>query len=454
MGGEWKEVPLGQLYDFSSGLSKPRSEFGSGHAFLSFKDVFYNIFVPNKLTELVNSTEKERQLCSIERGDVFLTRTSETMEELGMSCVALRDFEGATFNGFTKRLRPKTDKDIVPEYAGYFFRSPNFRRAVTAMSSLSTRASLNNEMLARLTIASPPADEQARIGHILKAFDDKIDLNRRMNETLEAVARAIFKSWFVDFDPVRAKVEGRQPFGMHAATAGLFPGRLVDSPLGKIPKGWKRCALRELFARDQSCVLTGPFGSHLHASDYRDEGVPLILVRNVIGGRIVDNGVPLVGYDKASELGRYLLKEGDIVFTRVGAVGRSAYVHPRNIGWMISGQTLRVRVPDRTVLHPRYLSQVYLEPSFVDMVEAYALGTTRPSLNTELLLSFEFLLPSSALQQRFADIVAPLDARLQNNVDESRTLADLRDTLLPKLLSGEVRLKDAERMLEGHNGIC
>src|SRR6056297_1411360 len=101
MASEWRTVSLDELYEFSSGLSKPRSAFGSGYPFLSFKDVFYNSSIPEQLTELVNSNDQERTRCSIKRGDVFLTRTSETMDELGMSCVALRDVPNATFNGFT-----------------------------------------------------------------------------------------------------------------------------------------------------------------------------------------------------------------------------------------------------------------------------------------------------------------------------------------------------------------
>src|SRR5262245_52993660 len=169
---------LADVYDFHSGLSKAASEFGAGHPFLTFKDVFYNFFVPAELGDLVRSTEAERVSCDIQRGDVFLTRTSETMDELGMSCVALRDVPFATFNGFTKRLRPRKDSEVVPEYAGYFFRSPQFRRDVTAMSSMSTRASLNNDMLRRLTIALPDAATQTAIGNSLKSLDDKIEQNR------------------------------------------------------------------------------------------------------------------------------------------------------------------------------------------------------------------------------------------------------------------------------------
>ena len=238
MNRDWDVKRLTDIYDIRSGVSKPRSEFGFGFSFLTFKDVLDNYFAPDELSALVNSTDKERANCSVLRGDVFLTRTSETQEDLGMSCVALKDYAGATFNGFTKRLRPKLETTVCPEYAAYYFRGPKFRQQVCAMSSLSTRASLNNGMIERLTISLPPMVTQMAIGGILKRLDDKIELNRRMNETLEAMARAIFKSWFVDFDPVRAKMDGRKPTGMDDATAALFPDSLehVDGQL--VPKGW------------------------------------------------------------------------------------------------------------------------------------------------------------------------------------------------------------------------
>ena len=194
MANDWKSYFLTDLYEIRSGLSKPRSEFGHGYGFLTFKDVLDNYFVPETLGSLVNSTEAERNGCSVRRGDVFLTRTSETQADLGMSAVALKDYPDATFNGFTKRLRPKRDTNIVPEYAAYYLRSPKFRSEVTAMSTLSTRASLNNGMIERLTIVLPPVPIQQAIGRGLKALDDKIELNRRMNRTLERMAAAIFKS--------------------------------------------------------------------------------------------------------------------------------------------------------------------------------------------------------------------------------------------------------------------
>ena len=226
---EWKEYKLDEVYEVSNGLSKKREEFGFGYEFLAFTDVFNNYFVPQTLDNLVNSSEMERVKCSIKRGDVFLTRTSEKLDELGRSCVALKDYPNATFNGFTKRLRPIGNVEILPEYAGYYFRSLKFRNAVTSMSSMTTRASLNNDMISLLTITVPTLEEQENIANILSCLDEKIELNNEMNKTLEEMAQCIFKRWFVDFEFPNEDGEPYKSSG----------GEMVDSELGMIPNGWE-----------------------------------------------------------------------------------------------------------------------------------------------------------------------------------------------------------------------
>jgi len=264
----------------------------------------------------------------------------------------------------------------------YFIFATEHCHMIMLAGAGATRQALTKSMIENFQVPAFSIEEQREIARILGSLDDKIELNRRMNATLEATARALFQSWFVDFDPVRAKAEGRPPEGMDAETAALFPDSFEDSALGEIPRGWRVASLGELFPNDRNCVLTGPFGSHLQAHDYRDEGVPLILVKHVNNGRIIEDDFPLVGEHKLKEMTRYRLQFGDIVFTRVGAVGRSAYIDTRYEGWIISGQTLRVRVSEPNLLSSRYLAQVYLEDTFTQMVENYALGTTRPSLNT------------------------------------------------------------------------
>lgn len=158
---EWRKVKLGDLYEVHNGLSKGRQFFGTGFPFLTFSNVFNNWFLPNELDSLVQTTDKEREACSIKYGDVFITRTSETMNELGMSSVALKDYPDATYNGFTKRLRPFTDK-VLPNYIGYYLRSPKFRGKFMAFSSMTTRASLANDNLLNMEIELPPMDVQKK----------------------------------------------------------------------------------------------------------------------------------------------------------------------------------------------------------------------------------------------------------------------------------------------------
>lgn len=222
---EFIEKKAGELYISSSGLSKSADQFGFGYPFLSYSDIFHNYYVPEELNTLVNSNEKDRKKCSIERGDVFLTRTSETTDELGMSCVALKTIEGATFNGFAKRLRPITD-EIVPEYAAYYFRSAYFRGQCMSMASLITRASLNDGMISRLRIRYPKdRHDQERIGNMLMNYDKCIVNNNKRIKILEQLAENLYKEWFVRF---------------------RFPGHEDVEFEGGIPKEWELKKIEEI----------------------------------------------------------------------------------------------------------------------------------------------------------------------------------------------------------------
>ena len=219
---------MGDLYDVHNGLSKGRKFFGSGYPFLSFKTVFNNYFLPPKLSELVQANEKEQKGYNIKRGDVFVTRTSETPEELGMSSVALKDYPFATYNGFTKRLRPKDMSLVCPEFIGYYLRSPKFRALFYGLaSSMSTRASLVNGDLLGMSVFLPSFETQERIASLLSSLDDKISVNKKICENLEAQAQALFKHWFIDFAPFKN-------------------GKFVESELGMIPEGWRVGTLTEI----------------------------------------------------------------------------------------------------------------------------------------------------------------------------------------------------------------
>ena len=195
----WDCVKLEELYAVHNGLSKGGKYFGSGYPFLTFSTVFNNYFIPEDITDLVQSSEAERANYSIQRGDVFVTRTSETANELGMSCVALRDYPQATYNGFTKRMRPMTDK-VLPEYIGYYMRMPSFRGNFQAFSTMTTRASLRNEDLLSLEIALPDIQTQEKIANILLTYDNLIKNNKKQFKLLEEAAQRLYKEWFTGTD--------------------------------------------------------------------------------------------------------------------------------------------------------------------------------------------------------------------------------------------------------------
>jgi type I restriction enzyme S subunit len=176
---------LKELYSISSGLSKPASQFGYGNPFLSFSIVFNNYHIPSSLIDLVNTSPLEIKRFSIKRGDVFVTRTSEKLDELGKSCVALQDYEKATFNGFCKRLRPIVNESIIlPEYAQYLFRSKQFTNQIIYSCPMSTRASLNEEILNTIVLNIHSLSEQRHIVDIIGSLDDKIENNNKIIEKL------------------------------------------------------------------------------------------------------------------------------------------------------------------------------------------------------------------------------------------------------------------------------
>lgn len=282
MGGtkmsEWKRVKLGELYEVHNGLSKGRQFFGSGYPFLSFSTVFNNWFLPKNLDSLVQSTEKERESCSIKKGDVFITRTSETMDELGMSSVALKDYPNATYNGFTKRLRPITDK-VLPEYIGYYLRSTKFRNKFMAFSSMTTRASLANDDLLSMEVEVPDINIQHRIAEILSRYDSLIENYQRQIKLLEEAAQRLYKEWFVDFH---------------------FPGHENTKIIDGVPEGWEKKPVMEVF--------DFKYGKILPTKDFVKDGL-----------------IPVYGASK--QIGRYTKANCFEPKVLIGSRGNAGFVH-------------------------------------------------------------------------------------------------------------------------------
>ena len=292
---------------------------------------------------------------------------------------------------------------------------------------------LETGALQGVEILLPPLPEQRAIARILGALDDKIELNRRMNETLEAMARAIFKSWFVDFDPVRAKADGRQPVGMDPATAALFPDAFEDSPLGKIPKGWTVRKLGDLASINESSITKG----------YPHEAIEYIDISSVTVGRL--EGTTSYQLSDAPSRAKRLVAHGDTIWSCVRPNRKSyLFIHDPEPNLVVS-TGFAVLTPKG--VPPSYIYAWVTTDAFVEYLSYSADGSAYPAVRADRFGEAEILEPSPAVLTEFEQLVGPMRDRIAHNERESRTLAAIRDALLPKLLSGEIRVPDAEELV-------
>ena len=283
--------------------------------------------------------------------------------------------------------------------------------------------------------------EQRAIAHILGTLDDKIELNRRMNETLEAMARALFKAWFVDFEPVRAKMEGRWKRGeslpgLPAHLYDLFPDRLVDSELGEIPLGWEVKKLADL--------CTTQYGYTARAVD-EPVGPKFLRVTDINKRNWIEWGdVPHCQIQPDTKR-VYALRVGDLVVARMADPGKSAIIEEEVDAVFAS---YLVRLATRSLAYSYYIYSFLKSDLYAEYAEGAISGSVQANMNAKVIVGASLVVPSTSVMEQFLKMVFPLRQRLVSNVRQSRTLAQLRDTLLPKLISGELRVKDAETFLE------
>jgi type I restriction enzyme S subunit len=326
----------------------------------------------------------------------------------------------AVLNQRVCKIVPKSGHWLDREFLRFALRSP--LKEIESAKTGTTVIHLNKTDMERMKVLWPPRDYRHAIAHILGTLDDKIELNRRMSETLEAMARALFKAWFVDFEPVRAKMEGRWQRGqslpgLPAHLYDLFPDRLVESELGEIPEGWRVGRLGDLAE-----VTSGKRPNRVYPEPQPYASIPLW------GG----NGP--MGYVTEPLYSTPILLTG-----RVGTLGSVFRI--ATPCWP-SDNTLVVIAREKVAIEFLYFQMKRFD------YDALNRGSTQPLLTQTDLSGQQVPLPSNRLLSEFHKHVSTYFAKLDESMNESRTLAALRDALLPKLIRGEIRVKDAERFLK------
>jgi type I restriction enzyme, S subunit len=423
MAGKWAEMPLGEVITLQRGFDLPSQDRKPGKVPIvsssGISDYHSEVGVkgPGVITGRYGTI-----------GQVFLVQ--EDYWPLNTT-LWVKDFHGND-----------------PHFASYLLRTIDFQ----SCSDKSSVPGVNRNDLHRIPVLLPPLSEQKAIATVLGALDDKIELNRRMNATLEAMARALFQSWFVDFDPVRAKLDSRKPAGLDPATAALFPASFQDSAVGHIPHGWKVGVLDEV----TKFVIGGDWGA---TEPTDDETVSCYCIRGADIPSLQSGGVGKMPtrFLKPSSVEKRQLADGDLAIEISGGSPTQCTGRPvlasdallQSLGQPLVASNfcriVKLKSPALSNFVYLWLRRLY------DAGELFQFETGTTGIKNFAFVIFSerypLVVPDLRVAEAFDRTVSPLFARIQANSQESRTLATLRDTLLPKLLSGGLCVNEREAAL-------
>ena len=419
----WQKSTIGEIAEVIGGSTPSTSNkenFGGHIPWLTPKDLSgpHNRYISRGYRNL---SQQGLASCSAQLLPADAVMIS-TRAPIGYVAIAKNPI--ATNQGF--RSLVLRENIMVPEFV-YYWLTGNVE-TLERHASGSTFKEISGTALKSIRIPIPPLSEQRTIAHILGTLDDKIELNRRMNETLEEMARALFKSWFVDFDPVRAKMEGRDT-GLPPDVADLFPDRLVESKLGKIPEGWEVKTLGDLCHKPQ-------YGYTASAKD-KHVGPKFLRITDINKQAWIDwDSVPYCEITEEN-FDKYRLYKGDVLIARMADPGHGVMIEESQEVVFASYLIRFCPIHER---HTRLLQYWLRSDGYWKLVSERGAGTTRASLNAKVLSEFPLVVPSVSVADAFEGQIASLRARVIVNASESRTLTALRDTLLPKLVAGELRM--------------
>lgn len=294
-----------------------------------------------------------------------------------------------------------------------------YKEAIENIAAGSTFKEVSGKVLKEFKIPIPPLKEQKEISKILFSIDEKIELNNKMNETLEAIGQAIFKHWFVHFE---FPDENGQPY----KSSG---GEMVDSELGEIPAGWDVVKLE-----DHMDFLEGP---GIRNWQYTDEGIPFINIRLINDGEIDRNKANFVSKDELEKYNHFLLKENDLVISTSGTLGRNAVVRKEHLPLLLNTSVIRFRPINLTY---SYMYFYLTSKRFYEELLIHASGSVQLNFGPMHLKRISFILPSTTIQEKFEFITSKILKKLNQNRSEILLLSQIRDSLLPKLMSGKIRV--------------
>jgi type I restriction enzyme S subunit len=418
---ELARYKFSDLYEMASGISSKPEQAGHGAPFLSFSTVFNNYFLPSTLTDRMDTSELEQKKYSINEGDIFLTRTSEVIDELGMSSVALKNYPRATYSGFLKRLRPIKERVTYPKFMAFYLRSPLFRKTMTNNAVLTLRASLNEEIFSYLDLLLPDYDEQVKAGDLLFLLSQKIDCNNRINAELEAMAKTLYDYWFVQFDFPDAN---GKPY---KSTGGKMD---YNATLKReIPEGWSDGTLDNL-----GRIVGGSTPSTENPDNFTANGTPWITPYDLSGNqgnKFVTRGVQDVSDEGIKNASLKKHPAGTVLLSSRAPIGYMAIARAE----LTTNQGFKSFIPT-SEFSTAFI--YYTVKGSLKTITQYASGSTFKEVSAGVLKTVKIGLPKSNVVDQFTHSVESIFKRQDLLEQENQQLAQLRDWLLPLLMNGQV----------------
>lgn len=404
------------LYEMSSGISSSKAQSGHGSPFVSFSTVFNNYFLPEELSDLMNTSIKEQEIYSVKKDDVFITRTSETVDALAMSCVAIKDYPKATFSGFVKRLRPKTTGIVYSKYIAFFLRSKYFRKVLDCNTIMTLRASFNEDIFSFLYVYLPDYEEQVRIGDLLYKIEMKVRTNNKINDNLEQQAKLIYDYWFTQFD---FPDENGKPY----CSSG---GKMVWNEQLKrnIPENWNVVPLLKLVSWESN--------SQPPKSEFVYE--PKEGYVRFIQNRDYDSDTHITYIPRTKNLS--IVDRFDILMDKYGDAGAVRYG--------IEG-AFNVALGKICVHNPNYREYIR---SFLGSDGIYkflhnsCMASTRASLSEANLAILNVVVPDEKIILDYENFLHKIRVSILKNKNETVELINIRDWLLPMLMNGQATIAD------------
>ncbi len=423
---------FGSLFSIpqKNGLTRPKKVRGSGLPMVNMGELFAHPRIGNIQMDLVPFSDSQASFL-LEKNDLLFARQSLVLSGAGQCSIFVGDGIATTFESHLIRCRLKKSVSN-PLFYFYYFRSPIGRTAMETIVEQGAGASgIRGSDLVKLQVPLLPKYLQDEVAVVLGSLDDRISLLRETNATLEAIAQTLFKSWFVDFDPVHSKQQGHEPEGMDSETAALFPDSFEESELGLVPKGWHGGTLGQI----ADTVRSQRQPSELNSDT------------NYVGlEHIPRRCLSLANWGSAEKLesAKSCFSKGDILFGKLRPYFHKVVIAP--FAGVCSTDILvcQPKLPEYYGIVTMHL----FSKTLIDYAERLSNGAKMPRINWKDLAAYSIVLPPQDVAESYRAAVEPLFQSMLVNVQQAQTLATLRDTLLPRLISGQLRFPEATALLE------